>query len=75
MDIAFRSRRGRWELDGHELASGSIVHVNLGDHWIKARDKCDSNQLKVYYLLLNGGGTVLMSTTLKTRRPGNGART
>ncbi len=74
MDTAFRTRRGRWELDGHELGGGSVVEVNACDRRIRARVKYDNDQLKVYCLLLNGGGTVLMSTPLQLRRPSNGAR-
>ncbi len=69
MDMAFRNRRGRWELDGHELAGGSGVEVNVCDHWIKARDKCANNRLRDCCLLLNGEGMLLMSTTTKLQRP------
>ncbi len=72
--MAFRNGRGRWELDGDELISGSVVEVNLGGHWIRATVEYNSNRLKDYCLQLSGGGTLLMSTTLKLRRPGNGAR-
>ncbi len=72
--MAFKNRRGRWELDGDELISGSTVEVNLGGHWIKSTVEYDSDQLRDYCLRLSGGGTLLMSTTLKLRRLGNGAR-
>ena len=72
--MAFRNSRGRWELDGDELTGGSVVEVNLGGHWIGARVEYDNDTLKDYCLLLNGGGTLLMSQTTKLRRPGNGAR-
>ncbi len=66
--MAFRNSRGRWELDGDELISGSVVEVNLSGQWIRASVKYDSNHLKDYCLLLNGGGTLLMSTTTKLPR-------
>jgi hypothetical protein len=56
MDMAFSNRRGRWELDGHELAGGSVVEVNVCDRWITARDKCANNRLRGCCLLLNGEG-------------------
>ena len=72
--MAFRNSRGRWELDGDELTSGSVVEVNVGGHWIRASVEYDNARLRDYCLLLSGGGTLLMSTTLKLRRLGNGAR-
>ncbi len=72
--MAFRNDRGRWELDGDELTGGSIVEVNLGGHWIRARVEYDNDTLKDYCLLLNGGGTLLMSQTTKLRRADNGMR-
>lgn len=66
--MAFRNNRGRWELDGDELTSGSVIEVNLGGHWFAARVEYDNAQLRDYCLLLNGGGTLLMSTTTKLRR-------
>ncbi len=68
MDMAFRNRRGRWELDGHELAGGSVVGVNVCDRGIRARVKYDNDRLKVYCLPLNGDGARLMSTTTKLHR-------
>ncbi len=68
MDMAFRNRRGRWELDGHELTGGSIVQVNLDSHWIGASVEHDNNRLRDYCLLLNGQGMLLMPTTMKLRR-------
>ncbi len=72
--MAFKNSRGRWELDGDELTDGSVVEVRLDGHWIGATVEHESNRLKDYGLQLTGGGTLLMSTTLKLRRPGNGAR-
>ncbi len=66
--MAFRNNRGRWELDGDELTSGSVIEVNLGGHWFGARVEYDNARLRDYCLLLNGGGTLLMSTTTKLRR-------
>ncbi len=74
MDMAFRNRRRRWAPDGHELAGGSVVEVNVCDRWIGASVEHDNNRLRDYCLLPNGDGARLMSTTLKMRRPGNGAR-
>ena len=72
--MAFKNSRGRWELDGDELNSGSVIEVRLDGHWIGARVEYDNSRLKDYCLPLNGGGTLLMSRTLKLRRPGNGTR-
>ncbi len=57
MDMAFRNRRRRWELEEHELAGGSVVEVNVCGCCIKARVKYDNNRLGDYCLLLNGDGT------------------
>ncbi len=69
MDMAFRNRRGRWGLDGHELAGGSVVEVNVCDRWINARVKYDNDRLRDCCLLLNGEGMLLMSPATKLRRP------
>ena len=69
MDTAFRTRRGRWELDGHELGGGSVVEVNACDRRIRARVKYDNDRLRDRCLLLNGEGMLLMSPAMKPRPP------
>lgn len=59
----------RWELDGYELTSGSVLDVWLDGHWLAGRVEY-SHKWKMYILLIpNGRATLLLSFSLTVRLP------
>ena len=59
----------RWELDDHELTSGSVLEIQLDGHWITGRVEY-SHERQMYVLLIpNGKATILLSSFLTVRLP------
>ena len=59
----------RWELGEHELTSGSVLEIQLGDHWITGRMEY-SHEWQMYVLLVpNGKATILLTSSLTARLP------
>lgn len=61
-----RNAYGRYELNSHELTSGSPVEVQRGERWEVGRVEFDPDE-QDYVILLSLGGTMRITPTLRAR--------
>jgi hypothetical protein len=58
---------GRWEINGYEMTSGLTIEVCIGNQWISGTIEWDGHRAE-YVILLKGGGTLLITPSIKIRR-------
>ena len=62
-----RNTSGRYELNGDELTSGSLIDVQRGDRWEAGRVEFDPDA-QDYVIILSLGGTLLITSSLSVRQ-------